>query len=96
MEARRGHRVCDGASLLDKRGRTEGSNVTQRTKARLQPCLKKWTIVHLCAESAASSREPQRNRVGAESALADALGLRVLAFQSTLRCIRMYAVMWRF
>jgi hypothetical protein len=47
---------------------------TQRTKARLQPCLKKYPIGYLCAESAAGSREPQRNRLGAESALADALG----------------------
>jgi hypothetical protein len=29
----------------------------------------------LCAESAAGSRQPQRNRLGAESALADALGV---------------------
>jgi hypothetical protein len=49
----------------------------QRTKARLQPCLKKYTIVYFCAESVAGSREPQRNRLGAESALADALGVHV-------------------
>jgi hypothetical protein len=63
-----------GLALRGGRARARERGGAQRTKARLQPCLKKWTVVHLCTESAASSREPQRNRLGAESALADALG----------------------
>ena len=56
---------------------TKAEKLTRRVElsyCRVQPCLKKYPIGYLCAESAAGSREPQRNRLGAESALADALG----------------------
>ena len=35
-------------------------------------------VDYFCAESAAGSREPPRNRLGAESALADALGYELV------------------